>query len=301
MIETSDGFRLNCHEWLAEQPLCTLVLVHGYGEHAGRYAQVAGILNARRISVVAADLRGHGLSSGERGHVAAFEDYHLDIRAMVDHAESLSRGGPIALLGHSMGGLLCVDWLLAGKGQSIFSLALSSPMIACESFTSFKMGLLRLSSLLRKSVGTGLSGAKVCRDQVLALQYDTDPLIFHRASCAWVFEVKRAMDRVAANAARLSLPSLILYAEEDEVVMPSATKSFAESLTVDDLEVEGIPEAYHEIFNEPVEARKALIGRVARWLTQRATRSAFAMRGGVRESKGVPTVHHWDQEEPPVR
>lgn len=276
-IRTSDGQTLNLHDWTIPQPRLTLGLIHGYGEHAGRYEYAARGLNARGISVVGVDLRGHGRSTGPRGHVDRFNEYHLDAAALIEAARARSGGSPVALFGHSMGALVSIDWQLAGGGRDLRALVLSSPFLGIAlpvNPLKILLGKVASRAVPRLALPSGLTGADVCRDPELARLYDVDPLNNKLATARWYTEATGTFARVQAGAGTLALPLLLLYGGADRVASADETDRFARSLRAPDRTVERLPGLYHEILNEPKETRDRLIERIAGWLLERADTKA---------------------------
>ena len=112
-IRTRDGLELVRRDWPSGDARGTIVVVHGLGEHIGRYAHVAARLNAGGWSVVGYDQRGHGASPGERGRIGSGEDLLADLAAVIDAVRS-EHAGPLVLLGHSLGGLVVGRFVAAG-------------------------------------------------------------------------------------------------------------------------------------------------------------------------------------------
>ena len=112
---TADGFELHCRSWMPAEPRGVIVIVHGLAEHGGRYRETAELFASRGWAVVAGDLRGHGRSpdpDGRRVHVGRFSDYFHDVDAFLGAACDAYPGLPIFLLGHSMGGLIAISYVL---------------------------------------------------------------------------------------------------------------------------------------------------------------------------------------------
>lgn len=106
-----------------------MLVTHGFGEHSGRYDEVVAALTEQRLLVATYDLRGHGRSGGERGHVLAFEDYVRDATALLDELRADAEFGRIerpALFGHSLGGLISTHLALSAPDR-FSGLALTSP------------------------------------------------------------------------------------------------------------------------------------------------------------------------------
>jgi alpha-beta hydrolase superfamily lysophospholipase len=277
MIKSRDGRELHFYDWSVASPRIGVALLHGYAEHAGRYAHVARGLNERGISVFAVDLRGHGKSSGVRGHVDRFEEYHHDVDALMLETQARTKDRPIALLGHSMGALLAIDWLLKGNGRDLAGVVLSSPFlgIALE-VNPLKIALGKVTSRLvpQLALSSGLKGKDACRDPAIADLYDRDPLNNKKATTRWFTESMDAIERAHRRAGELDVPLLLLYGGADRIASANATDRFARALRCEGRIVERLADHYHEILNEPKEIRDPLIDRIAKWLLERAEAKA---------------------------
>jgi alpha-beta hydrolase superfamily lysophospholipase len=272
-MKADDGLELHVHEWKAQgTPRLSLALLHGYGEHAGRYAHFAEAMNARGISVTGVDLRGHGKSKGARGHVDAFQQFHSDAKLAVNRAKELGGGAPVALFGHSMGALLALDWLLAGNGKELAGVALSSPFLGIAlKVNPVKEGLGRVMSRLipTLSLPSGLKGSDACRDPKLQELYDSDPLNNKNATARWFTEAMKAIDRVHARANEIKGPLILLYGGSDRIASADATDQLAKKLACEDKTVERLEGHYHELVNEGPEDREKIFDRYATWLLAR--------------------------------
>lgn len=269
-LTAADGTLLSLYEWRVPDPKLTVAIVHGYAEHARRYLHVAKAFNEQGISVVTMDLRGHGRSQGARGHVDRFEDYHQDVDVLLAKADE---GGPVFLLGHSMGGLLTAHYLLSGKGQQVRGAILSSPYLGLAlDVGGLKLGAARLFSKLvpKLSLPSELTSEDLTRDPEMVKVHAADDLNFPTANARWFTESSAAMEMVHNNASQLSKPLMLLYGGSDKVASADATDRFAAQLTVADREVERLAGFYHEILNEPPADRQALMQRMAAWLLAHA-------------------------------
>ncbi|MBK8012405.1 MAG: alpha/beta hydrolase [Deltaproteobacteria bacterium] len=273
-IRTSDGIELRPYRWLVERPKIVVGLLHGYAEHCGRYHHVAETLNRHDVSVVGADLRGHGHSSGARGAVTRFTDYHADVEVILEMARRVSsEGAPVALLAHSMGGLLACHFSLSHPDAGVSALALSSPFLGIAVPASpVKLMAGRLLSRVwpKISLPSGLKGEDACADPDLARSYDLDPLVFPTVNARWFTEATKAIAQVLGEADRLIQPTLLLYGGADRIASADATTRFAAKLSMADREVERLDGCAHEIFNERREKRAEILERTARWLVARS-------------------------------
>lgn len=278
--KTSDGVELNMHEWLADgTPRLVLALIHGYGEHGGRYLHLGRALNMHGISTVAVDLRGHGKSSGKRGHVDTFSQFHHDATALVARAKTLAAGAPVALMGHSMGGLLVLDWLLAGNGRDLSGVVITSPFLGLAlKVNPVKEGLGRVMSRVIPTLAlpSGLKGADVCRDPELQKLYDSDPLNNKNATARWFTETMKTIEDVHARAGQLDAPLLLLYGGADKVASADATDQLAAKLRMKDKTVERLQDHYHELVNELPETRAKIIERIGAWLLAHAAKRGLS-------------------------
>lgn len=267
-LKTADGLELHLHRFGPTEGQILVALLHGYGEHAGRYAHVGRAWAEHGIRTLAVDLRGHGRSSGVRGYVERFDDYHLDATALVDEARAEANGRPIFLFGHSMGGLIALHWLLSGGGKDLAGLALSSPLCAVKADVpawKTKLGTAMSRVYPKLSLPSGLVGRDVSRDPEQARIYDSDPLNNKNATSRWYTETVAAMARVGERARELQLPTILLYGGDDRVASADATDRLAATLAMSDQTKERLPGYYHELVNEPEADRDRVIARYAAW------------------------------------
>lgn len=267
-LKAADGTELYLHRFGSAEAKGFVAIVHGYGEHGGRYAHVGRAFGEHGLRTLAVDLRGHGRSTGQRGYVGRFDDYHLDVSALVDELRGEAAGRPMFLFGHSMGGLIGLHWLLAGGGKDLRGLALSSPLLGVAVEVpawKSKLGIAMSTLVPRFSMPSGLVGRDVTRDAEQARIYDADPLNVKTANSRWYTEMLAATERVIERAPELSLPTLLLYGGADRVASPEAAARLAERLRMADRTVDRLEGHFHELVNEPEPERSAVIERYAAW------------------------------------
>jgi len=258
-------------DWPSADARGTIVIVHGLGEHIGRYAHVAARLNANRWSVVGYDQRGHGASPGERGRIAAGDDLLADLAAVVD-AVRAEAPGPLVLLGHSLGGLV-VARFVAGALESprpswqrdVDALVLSSPALAIG-MTGAKRGLLATLEALTPNlgIGNGLDATGISRDAAVVAAYRADPLVHDRIAPRLVRFLADAGPTVLALAPRWQVPTLLLYAGSDRLVVPAGSAAFAAAAPAAVVTARPFASLFHEIFNEP--EQDEVLGVLTAWL-----------------------------------
>ena len=257
---------------IAENEKARMVIVHGLGEHSGRYLALADHLAGLGFSLWIPDLRGHGKSDGERGHVDTFNDYTRDVRAILDQARTDKPAEtPVFLLGHSMGGLVAI--LVALDQQHLIDgLVLSSPAlgVAMPLPAVKKIAVTCLARLFpRLGIKNELDPQNVSRDPEIVNRYIADPLVHDRVSVNWFVQFLKAIEKAFDRAMDIQLPILVQAAGEDRLVSIRAVEAFFEKLTMPDRELKIFSDLYHEIYNETEPDRQVVIAALTTWLTGR--------------------------------
>ncbi len=233
----------------------TVLLLHGFGDHSGRYPEVAAWLADRGLAVYALDQRGHGRSPGKRGHISRFAQFLSDVAALRRLAAA-EDGGPQLLLGHSFGGFVVLRYLETGP-EGLAGAIVSSPHLAAAMRAPvWKRGLARaLGELLPAlPVATGLDLAHLSTDPAVGQAVRSDPL-FHRVMTPRAHrEVTAAQAATLAEGERIRVPVLFLLAGDDRIASRPVAERFARGLA-GDVTVRVYDGFYHELFNEPHRAR----------------------------------------------
>jgi len=270
-IRSKDGTAISTYHWPAEgKARAQVLIVHGYGEHAQRYDELARRLAAAGYDVLADDHRGHGTSGGVRSHVERFSEYLDDLEIVLAEADRLVPGLPRYVIGHSLGGLIALRYAIERR-PSWAGLVLSSPFLRVKlQVPQWKVLAGQVASRIypRLALPSGLSGAAVARDPDIARLYDTDPLNGRAATARWYTEALLAQDHVFAEADRVTMPVLLLHGEADVVADPARSAELFPRLGSSDKTLELITGAYHEIFNDPPAERAKIMARVVSWLDQ---------------------------------
>lgn len=268
---TADGLRLHWRSAAPPRPRAACVLVHGLGEHTGRYAHVSSHLVQQDLATWVFDLRGHGLSEGLGGHVDSFGDYLEDLRTILGLAADRHPGMPLFLLGHSMGGLVALRHAQT-RPRGLQGLVLSSPLlgIAPASRPGAARALLgRLASALlpRLRLATNVDPSHLSRDPAVGAAYARDPLVGRRVSARWFTSVAGAMAEACAAAPPAELPVLLMAAGDDRLADTEAARRFASATPARWLELQVWDGFYHELLNAP--ERDAVLLRVSGWIAGR--------------------------------
>ena len=232
--------RVQVRRWPADDPARLIVLVHGYGEHIGRYEHVAQALVARGSAVAGPDHIGHGRSPGEPALVEDFEPIVDDLRAVVQR----TRGDlPVVLVGHSMGGLIATRYAQRHR-EDLAGLVLSAPAVGlAPAFESW----LAAPELPADPIDV----ATLSRDPAVGEAYAADPLVYHGGWKRPTLEAFVAADRaIAAGPGFGDLPLLYIHGADDQLVPGDFARPVVERLAGADSELHVLDGARHEVFNE---------------------------------------------------
>ena len=241
--ESKQVGRVQVRSWPIGRPQRLVVLVHGYGEHIGRYEHVAAALNARGSSVVGPDHVGHGRSDGEPALVEDFEPVVDDLRAVVEDA----RGSlPVVMVGHSMGGLIAARYAQR-HADHLAGLVLSGPAVGLSPV---------LEGWLADPPSDPIDGAVLSRDPAVGEAYAADPLVYHGGWKVPTLRAFIAADRAIAEGPDLGpLPLLYVHGSDDQLVPVALAQPVVERLAGTDSETVVIEGARHEVFNETDQAQ----------------------------------------------
>jgi alpha-beta hydrolase superfamily lysophospholipase len=258
---TSDGLEQLRRRWVPSQaPRGALLLVHGIGEHSGRYEHVGAAFAEAGIDVLAFDQRGFGRSGGRRAYVNSFDDYLADVEALL--AERRAAGVPVILLGHSLGGLVATSYLVSDRPQPDFAV-LSSPALSAEMPRWQQVLAPVLGTVIpRLKVSADFDGSILTRDPAEQTAYEEDPLRVAASTARLGREVLRAMKTVGTSLDRLRLPTYVLHGGDDTLVPPSASEPLASLPNVTRRVWDGLR---HECLNEP--ERAEVLSEIIAWIT----------------------------------
>jgi len=261
--------------WLPLHPQRAVALVHGFGEHSGRYEAVGAWLARRGCAVHAYDQRGHGLSEGRRGHVDRFDDLLDDLHVFLGIVAQEHPDLPRVLVGHSLGGLIVAS--LACERQPTVACVVTSgaALLVSPDLSPFKIRLARLARrvLPRVAMDAGIDPNGLSRDPEVVRRYVEDPLVHGRATSSLVVGMIDAGRRALAGAGRVRVPMLLLHGAADPLCPAAGSEGFHASLAPDVLAQSAIriyPKLRHEILNEP--EREQVLGDLLRWIEDREAR-----------------------------
>ncbi|MGI5379702.1 alpha/beta hydrolase [Streptomyces sp. CA-251387] len=240
-----DGSRASIvvHEWPNPRPRYLALVVHGYGEHAGRYAEVADVLGRHGAAVFGPDHVGHGRSAGERVLIEDFEDVVADVHAVADLARAAHPDVPVVMIGHSMGGLIAARYAQL-HGDELAALVLSGPVIG-------DWALPRRLLALDEIPDTPISPDALSRDPEVGAAYAADPLVWHGPMKRPTVEAfARMLDTVSKSGGIGPVPLLWLHGDDDRLVPLSGSRVGIEELRGDEVTRRVYVGARHEVFHE---------------------------------------------------
>lgn len=266
MLEEKIGSRY-IREWKRDDNIANLVIVHGVGEHSGRYMHVGLYFYEKGFNVYMGDLLGHGLSDGLRVFVNSADDYIEDVNFFISRVEN---NKPTFILGHSMGGFIALHYGVKCHNPKIKGLIATSPYLKERlDIPPFKLMFGRLVAELfpKLPLKSGIKSYMVCRDKDVCRKYEKDRLNTATVTVGWFAAMEKARKYVVENARSFHYPCLMLQAGEDIIVDPGANKSFFDNIATEDKEFELYEGFYHEILNDP--DREKALKRIYGWIEAR--------------------------------
>jgi len=260
------GTELYYQRWRPEvAPKATLAVVHGFGEHSGRYGNVVDWFVPQGYTVHAFDLRGHGRSPGKRGHINRFADVREDVRSFLTLVSREEPDRPVFLLGHSQGGLIVLNYVLHDPA-GLAGVVASGPLLGQLAISPGLILMARILSRVLPSLAlpSGIDATAISRDPAVVEAYVNDPLVHSLGTPRLATELIAAIEWTQAHAAELALPCLIVHGGADRLCAPEASRIFFEQVTFADKERREYEGYYHEVFNDV--GKEQVLTDVQNWL-----------------------------------
>lgn len=270
IFKSHDGLDFFERHWQADgDARADLVLLHGYCEHSGRYAHVAGALNGIGINVHAYDQRGHGRSAGQRGYIRRFDDLLDDLDHFIGHIGSRLGNAPLFMMGHSMGGLVLVHYVATRK-PDVRGLVFSSPFLAINDDVS--PVVIALAGVLGNVTPwlpvARLDSAGIARDPDVVRAYDTDPLIHHGKILARTgHQLNTAIARAQTLFEAVAAPVYIIHGTDDPLVPAEGSRLLYERCRSEDKMYHPRDGGYHELLNDY--EKESVLAELCDWLRNR--------------------------------
>ncbi len=247
-------------------PRAVVMIAHGLGEHGGRYGNLVERLLLEGYAVYAIDHQGFGRSGGRRGHVSRFRDYAQDMHQLNKLVRAEQPGLPFVHFGHSMGGLISLDYAQTFPKDADYWIIqapairanISAPLVFAMRLVSF---VYPTFSMVRPP------GGDLARDPEVARQLEADPLAVPVSSARWLIEFLAAQKRVTAHVTSTPGPLLMLQGTADNLVIPANTHKFFDQVTTPDKTYLTYDDYFHELHNEV--GKEKPLGDIVAWLDKR--------------------------------
>lgn len=248
---TPDGTQVFAQYWKPEAPRAVLVTVHGLGEHSGRYAHVARFFAQQGIALYAYDHRGHGRTTGKRGHIPHYESLMEEVDLAVAEAAQTFPGLPQFLYGHSWGGNIVLNHLIRRQPRLKGAIA-TGPWLHIPKVPALQEKMARLVNRIFPSLtqGNGLDIHHLSRDKAVVEAYKKDPLVHSKISVRLFVDCDAAAKYALAHAGKVSVPLLLMHGGKDLITLPSGSIAFQKGLQGTH-QFKLWDELMHEIHNEP--------------------------------------------------
>ncbi|WP_367914305.1 lysophospholipase [Leadbetterella sp. DM7] len=268
-LEAFDGRKMFFNQWTSHTPAkASLVLIHGMGEHSGRYRHFAEYFTGNGVNVYAVDLFGHGRTEGTKGHTPRIDDYLWQVDFLVGMIGQL--GLPLFIYGHSMGGGVVLNYLFK-KNPRVAGVIVSAPAIepgfeiSRSRMTVGRIGRKLFPSLTQKN---GLDVNGISRDPAVINAYHADPLVHDVISAEvgmGVLDWGRWLVNLQRDAVAVSL--LIMHGDKDMLTNPDASRKFAAKFMSGDVTFRLWKDFFHELHNEP--GKEEVFRYVLNWIMAR--------------------------------
>ncbi len=268
---SSDGLTMYAKAWLPETPAkAAISLVHGLGEHIGRYEHVGAALTGAGFALLGFDHRGHGKSAGPRGHTPSYEALLDDIHTFLTQVEERYPDTPRFLYGHSMGGNLVINYPLRHPADLNGVIATAPFLRLAFQPPALKVALGRwMNNLLPGFTQTsGLETAALSRDPQVVEAYEKDPLVHDKISARLFVSLFDAGLYALEHAADFPIPMLLLHGTADRLTSAEASREFGARAPFY-VTTELWDGWYHELHNEPEKER--FFRRLIAWLEDYST------------------------------
>lgn len=231
--------------WEVDGAKAAVLIVHGIGEHSGRYVHVGDHLASRGYDVLAYDQVGFGQSEGRRAFVNSFDDYLDDVEVLL--GERRETGVPVVLLGHSLGGLVAATYLESDRPQPDVAI-LSAPALGAEVPAWQRIAAPIIGRFAPKVfIPSKIDGPILSHDPEVQTAYETDPLGVRGNTAGLGREIFATMEATAAAISKIKVPTYVLHGAEDELVPEQFVAPLADLPNVTYRSWEGLR---HECFNE---------------------------------------------------
>ena len=267
----TDKSNIFYQSWIKPNAKRVLILQHGFGEHSDRYGNIIEKLKDDDFNIYALDSRGHGRSDGKRGHVDQFQYYIDDLADLVHIAREEQKINKVSLLGHSLGGVIALQYSLEGFNQeNLDALILSSPGLKVkmdfEKEVKKFVGELVASFLPDTMIGANLDLNYLSHDKSVIDAYKKDKLTHGKVSFQMATNLFNLSKALYEKASHLHVPILIIHGEDDGIIDVNGSRDLFRHLTVEKKFIKTYAGLYHELMNELPKDREMVLTDIVEFL-----------------------------------
>ena len=268
---SDDGTTIRLARW-NDTGKKNVLLVHGFSEHLGRYQHVGQFFAEKGWRVTGLEFRGHGKSGGKRGHVQRWVHFFEDLQAAMSTVRQ-----PMAIVGHSLGGLITLWSTMHPLTPKVTAIALSNPLLGLVDKPSRKLVFIgkSLARIFPKCVVSRDSKPELLsRDPAVVEAFATDPMVCADVTARMGQQTIKALRTVKTNAANFSIPVRLLLGGQDRVCDPSAAKEFAANYG-GEITTVVYEQCFHELFNEP--EKYQILEETEYWIDQQHRKTILSI------------------------
>lgn len=269
------GLELYYQSWRPEQPILAVVgIIHGLGGHSGLFGTLVERLVATGYGVYALDLRGHGLSPGQRGYINQWDEFYGDVSSFHQLMAGENPDLPCFLAGHSLGAVIMLDYAVRCSAPLAGVVAMS-PVIGPVGISRLKLGIGRVCSRVwpRFTLDAGIPDDAGSRDPTITAAYLADPLRHTQGTARLVTEFFRVIRRLRQQLPQFPTPILIIQGSDDPVALPEGSRYLFRQLQIEDKAYFEYPGGLHDLHNDI--CAKQVATDVTNWIHQHVSDQAF--------------------------
>jgi alpha-beta hydrolase superfamily lysophospholipase len=260
------GLNIYYQSWYPQEQVRAIVaIVHGLGAHSGLFVPAVEYLTDRGYAVYALDLRGHGRSPGQRGHINTWAEFRADLSAFLEQIGAQTPNCPCFLWGHSLGGAIVLEYALRSP-IGLQGVIVTAPALGKVGVSRLKLAIGRVFSRVypRLSLRVGIARNTSSRDPNVVSAIAQDPLRHEYGSARLATEFFATVDWIESHASNLQIPLLLLHGSADLVTRPESSWLFCERVTYPDKECYEYPGSYHDLYADT--NYQEVLADIANWL-----------------------------------
>jgi alpha-beta hydrolase superfamily lysophospholipase len=267
----ADNLELYYRVWepVNVEPKALLVILHGAGEHVERYNHLVEALVPAGYILAGYDLRGHGRSKGQRGHINSWGEYRGDLERFITFTRQLFSSLPVFLYGHSLGSMIVLDYIIKKEEEISGAVLSGTPIEPKKVAPPHQVFMVKLFSRIipKASLNMHVEGQDLSRDAGIAAAYDADPLVHWKRSFRWGAEALKTVQRIREGVSDVSIPVLFVHGECDRSVSLDGSKYCYKEVKSTDKQLRIYPGCLHEPHNDL--DYKIVVADIQKWLDAR--------------------------------